>query len=78
MEYLVEDAKVDASCRDQNDVTPLHFAAFCGHLSVVKVLVEDYLCDPGVRDKSGRSPSDWARSKDHTHITHYLSIPLRW
>ena len=40
---------------------------------MVKVLVEDYLCDPGVRDKSGRTPADWARSKDHTHITYYLS-----
>jgi hypothetical protein len=37
------------------------------------VLVEDYLCDPGVRDKNGRTPADRAQSKGHTNITSYLS-----
>ena len=55
--------KIDSSCRDGDDATPLHIAARCGQLSVAKVLVEDYLCDPGVRDKDGLTPLDftWLR-----------------
>ena len=40
---------------------------------MVKVLVEDYLCDPGVRGKDGWTPTDRAQSTGHTHITSYLS-----
>ena len=65
--------KVDSSCRNEDDATPLHLDAECGRLSVVKVLVEDYLCDPGVRDKGGVTPADLAKRKVHTQITSYLS-----
>ena len=37
----------------------------------MRLLVEDYLCDPAVRDKSGETPADYAQR--HTHITSYLS-----
>ena len=72
--YLVEDVKVDPLCQDDEYVaTPLHVAIIDGHLPVVKVLVEDYLCDPGVRDKDGETPADWAEIQGHTHIISYLS-----
>ena len=47
VKYLIDDQKVDPSCRDE---APLHIACVTGQLSVVRVLVEDYLCDPGLRD----------------------------
>ena len=50
----------------------LHFTLLDSK-SVVKLLVEDYLCDPGVRDKNGEAPADWAKSQRHTLITSYLS-----
>ena len=61
------------SCRYEDDATPLHLAAFSGYLSVVKVLVEDYLCDPGIRDNDGRTIADWAKREGQTQITSYLS-----
>ena len=64
--------KVDSSCRNEDDATPLHLDAECGRLSVVKVLVED-LCDPGVRDKDGQTPAEVAKGEGHTQITFYLS-----
>ena len=75
VKYLVEDVKVDPSCRNDHeiDITPLHIAALRGEFPVVKCLVEDYLCDPGVRDKDGGTPADWAESQGHTDITSYLS-----
>ena len=72
VKYLIEDVKVDPSCRDEMDTTPLHCAALCGHLPIVKLLVEDYLCDPGVRDEDGETPADWARKKPHPH--HFLPV----
>ena len=48
-------------------------ASYRGHLSVVRLLVEDYLCDPAVRAENGKTPADVAQSQGHTHITSYLS-----
>ena len=63
VKYLIED-KIDFSYRDDISMTPLHYAAFCGHrpVSLVRLLVENYLCDPDVRSNdfsrhgSGRGP----------------------
>ena len=43
VKYLVEVRHVDPySCRDgEHDATPLHWASNCGHLDVVRYLVEE-------------------------------------
>ena len=73
VQYLIDDQKVDPSCRDEDDDTPLHIACVTGQLSVVRLLVEYYLCDPGLRDKWGDTPLDIALHKGQAHITSYLS-----
>ena len=52
---------------------PLHIAASVGHLPVVRLLVEDYHCDPGIKDKSGLTPAQWAEKEGHTDISAYFS-----
>ena len=42
MKYLVEDVKVDVSCRDgAKGATPLHIAAQFGKLDVVQYMIEE-------------------------------------
>ena len=73
MRYLIENVNADSSCGDEHGDTPFHLAAQFGHLSVVKKLVEDYMCDPGVTNGDGLTPADWACVKGHIRITSYLS-----
>lgn len=63
----------DPLCCDDNGVTTLHIAALCGHVSVVRLLVEDYHCDPGVTDKYGNVPLDVARQYNKESVISFLS-----
>ena len=72
VKYLIEEVKVDYQCRE-GEHTLLHVAASCGHLAIVKLLVEDYRCNPDVRNTRVETPADCARRRKHKHITSYLS-----
>ena len=43
--------KCAANCKDEKGHIPLHYAAYNGHLEVVKYFVIELLCDPMDRNK---------------------------
>jgi len=46
---------VDPNVKDNEGATPLHNAAWRGHLDVVKLLLE-HGADPNVKDNAGNTP----------------------
>ena len=46
-------------CRDEQESTPLHWAASCGHHSTARLLL-DHGADPNASDEYGNSPMHWA------------------
>jgi ankyrin repeat protein len=52
--------------------TALHIASYHGHVAVVLLLLE-YGADPNVRDKYGRTPSDFASEMGRGKIVELLS-----
>ena len=68
---LVIDCGVDPNVRDDDVRTPLHYAAWRGHLDVVKLLLERG-ADPNAQGVEGETPLDHAMSKGHPDIVKLL------
>lgn len=51
---------------------PLHFAAYYGHLNVVKYLIEETHADINIKDDSGRTPMHLAALNGQLYIVKYL------
>ena len=70
---LVEVWHVDPhSCRDEYDSTPLHWASRCGHMDVVRYLVEERNCDVECRSKYEDTPLHVAALGGRLDIVQYL------
>ena len=61
----------DINVLDPYQRTPLHIAAGCGRLDVVKYLVEHH-ANVNAVDMKGRTASTWAIQNDHFDIAKYL------
>ena len=82
--YLAKECSCDPKCRSKSifpesmsDVLagtlPLHLAAYCGHLSMVKHILESaYGIDPEVSNLIGTTPLQFAAMEGHLHIIKYL------
>jgi hypothetical protein len=73
MEFLLgsqSDPQVQAP--DNGGDTPLHLAAYHGHLPIIRLLVR-YKVDPFQPNSQGYSAVDLAEAKRMWHIAHYLS-----
>ena len=57
---------------NQTCATPLHQACKRGWLDVVKLLIEEYGCDPNVRTRSNKSVLYYACQYGHIDIAEYL------
>ena len=55
---------VDLTKGDYDARTPLHIAAACGHLNVLKYLIETSEVPHSPRDRWGATPLNDAKSKD--------------
>ena len=64
----------DVNTRTTNTYkTPLHFACQRGHLSLVKLLIEEYGSDPDCKDGSGNTALDVAIASHCVEIANYLA-----
>ena len=70
VKYLVERG-ADYNCKDNNNVTPLYFAAYKGHIEIVKYLVERG-ADVNCKDNNNDTPLYVAAANGHTEIVKYL------
>ena len=60
-------------CRDSEQDTPLHNAAFNGHLDIVQFFVCDENCDASILGQYGLTPLHFAALGGHLHnIVNYL------
>jgi hypothetical protein len=61
----------NANAKDRGGWTPLHWAAFWGHVDVARLLLE-HGADPSIRDKHGRTPLDLARATRHKEVARVI------
>lgn len=57
-----------------NDNTPLHYAASNGHLTIVKFLIEDLMCDPNCLTSTKKAPLHLACEKGHIDVVNFLVV----
>jgi ankyrin repeat protein len=65
------DRGADAEARDNEGWRPLHYAAFYGHITVVKELIEERNADINARNDSGQTALRFAR-RYYKHVAAYL------
>ena len=70
LKSLVASGKV--SINGEGDRTPLHEAAECGHLEMVRYLVEEAGADPWVQNAQGITPLSIAARYGRLEVVRYL------
>ena len=70
MEFLAKFTDVP-NVSDNNGMTPIHYAAFNGHLKIVEFLTK-FTDDPNASDNYGRTPLYYAAFYGHTEIAKCL------
>jgi len=71
VKQLVIDCGIDPNIQDVNGWTPLHHAAWEGHLNVVKLLLE-HGANPNVQDNDGETPLHSAVKGCHVDVARVL------
>ena len=69
---LVRELGVDVNATDNDEWTPLHFAAFGGHHEVIRVLVKELGSDVGAKTLEGRTPLHLAAQCGHDEVVRVL------
>ena len=64
--------KCNPDCKDDARNTPLHFAAYNGHLEIVNYLTTEMFSDPMSKSKYGETPLHYACENGHLNIAQYL------
>lgn len=68
--------KVDPLCQDEYGITPIHTALLKGHLSILRLLVEAYHCDPTMYQNIEWRNTIKQGSEKESHPHHFLSVFL--
>jgi len=69
---LLLKSKATVGASDDEGMTALHLAAFCGHESVVKLLLGQSNLKIDSKDKGGRTPLSWAAERGHEKVVERL------
>jgi ankyrin repeat protein len=73
VKFLVNDCKVQPTCKCKDGTTPLHWASETGHLDIIEILASqmpaNYLDQ---RDSSGRSALLYAAARGHLSVLQYF------
>jgi ankyrin repeat protein len=72
VKLLLETGKVEADSKDQDDWTPLWWAAKNGHDAVVKLLLETGKVKADLKDQDGRTPPWIAAQNGHDAVVKLL------
>ena len=64
--------KCDPLEKDSRDCVPLHYAAYGGHLPVVKYLISECNCDAMITTKYGTTPLHKAAEGGHLSVVEYF------
>ncbi len=68
----MEDKGIDANLKDADGATPVHFAASCGHIDAIKLLLKNG--GKVTIDRYGKSPIDDALQNNHTEVLFFVLI----
>ena len=84
VKYLVQTVKIDPACLNTEDIAPVHAAAICGCIEVLRWLIGKAGCDPSMRAgpgtqgrPSGRTPLHFACIEGHFKVVKYLVDEMR-
>ena len=55
-------AGTDVNAKDEDGLTPLHYAAYCGHNEIAELLIAKG-ADVNAKDNAGTTTLDWAKYK---------------
>ena len=69
---LMSNPNCDCHLPNENNVFPIHYAAYKGHLDLLKYFVKEKECNPMCLDKNKASPMHYAAWKGHADIIEYL------
>jgi ankyrin repeat protein len=72
IKLLSENPKVNPDAKDDNEQTPLSWAAAKGHRAVVETLLATGKVEPDAKDNGGRTPLSWAPSLGHRAVVETL------
>ncbi|KAL1406928.1 palmitoyltransferase akr1 [Vanrija albida] len=69
---LAADAGLDTSARDEQDVTPLHWAAINAHIAACRWLLDHGADVDAVGGELRATPLQWAARNGHLYVVHLL------
>ena len=64
---------IEKNPQKEDSITPLHIAAYCGHLEVCKILIEEAPDKEPVTMGDGRTPALLAKENNHDKVFRYLT-----
>ena len=75
IKFLIDHPLTDPMARDNSNNTPLHLAAWNGHVSVVKYYIDKLYCDPNIiRGQYIRTPLHCANINGHIEMIKYIVL----
>jgi len=72
IKLLLDTGKIAINSKDNDGRTPLSWATFKGHETIVKLLLDTGKVEINSRDNNGRTPLWWAASYGHEVIVKRL------
>lgn len=69
---LASDASLDVSARDEQDVTPLHWASINAHIAACRWLIDHGADVDAIGGELRATPLQWAARNGHLYVVHLL------